>query len=109
VDNKQDSCTKYDTGNIILTSGTLSKDLIEVEPVSGHFEDGETRIMVLTAPGLGNQGTIHVEYDIFPWLEYDWSWNGVDAKLYSENPSATATFGLFRGNDRVIQIREIYD
>jgi hypothetical protein len=109
VDNKQDSCTKYDTGNIILTSGTLSKDLIVVEPVSGHFEDGETRIMVLTAPGLGNQGTIHVEYDIFPWLEYDWSWNGVDAKLYSENPSATATFGLFRGNDRVIQIREIYD
>ena len=109
VDNKQDSCTKYDTGNIILTSGTLSKDLIEVEPVLGHFEDGKTRMIVLTAPGLGKQGTIHVEYDIFPWLEYDWSWNGVDAKLYNENPSATATFGLFRGNDRVIQIREIYD
>ncbi|MFQ3339314.1 MAG: hypothetical protein ACI9VO_002101, partial [Colwellia sp.] len=25
-----------------------------------------------------------------------------------DNPSATATFGLFRGNDRIIYQREVY-
>ena len=33
-----------------------------------------------------------------PWLMFDWDQNGTD----EENPSTVVTFGIYRGNDRVI-------
>ena len=108
VVNDQDSCTNYDASNILLTSGTLNKASTGVSTAIGQLDSGETRAMFLTAPGAGNQGTINVEYNIYDWLQYDWSWNGVDAKVFNENPSAKATFGLFRGNDRIIYQREVH-
>jgi len=105
--NEQDSCTNFATTNITLTSGTLDKNLTGVNASTGQLDKGETRAMVLTAPGAGNQGTVNVEYDIYTWLKYDWDWNGVAAKDFSDNPSAIATFGLFRGNDRIIYQREV--
>ncbi len=107
--NKQDSCTKYDSGNIILTSGTLNKNLITVNSTIGRLEYSKTLMMALNAPGAGHQGSINIEYDIYSWLKYDWSWNGVTAKSFNENPSGTAIFGLYRGNDKVIHMREIYN
>ncbi len=109
VINEQDSCTPYDASNIILNSGTLDKNLTSVNTVTGQLEEGETRAITLTAPGAGNQGTINIEYDIYSWLKYDWNWNGVDTKTFSENPTATAAFGLFRGNDRIIYQGEVFD
>ncbi|MFT6193315.1 MAG: putative acyltransferase (DUF342 family) [Cognaticolwellia sp.] len=113
--NEQDSCTIYDTktrdgaNNITLTSGTLNKNLTGVNTVTGPLAEGKTRAMILTAPGPGKQGTIDVEYDIYSWLKYDWNWNGVDTKTFGENPTATATFGQFRGNDRIISWKEVFN
>jgi MSHA biogenesis protein MshQ len=109
VVNEQDSCTKYDASNITLTSGTLNKSLTGVNAVTGQLDECETRAMILTAPGAGNQGTINIEYGTYSWLKYGWNWNGVDAKLFDENPTATATFGVFRGNDRIIYQREVFN
>jgi MSHA biogenesis protein MshQ len=106
--NEEDSCTPYDASNITLTSSTLNKNLIDVNTVTGQLEGGKTRAITLTAPGAGNQGSIKVEYTIYDWLKYDWDWNGVNAKEYNQNPTATATFGLFRGNDRIIYQREVF-
>jgi len=104
VINEQDSFTSYDAIKIILTSGTLDKDLTSVNAVTGKLEKGETQAITLTAPGAGNQGTIIVEYDIYPWLKFDW--NGVDNPLFDVNPSATATFGIPSGDNRIIFRRE---
>jgi hypothetical protein len=109
VVNEQDSCTSYDASNIILNSGTLDKNLTSVNAATGQLEKGETRAIILTAPGAGNQGTINIEYDIYSWLKYDWNWNGVDTKSFDENPTAKAAFGLFRGNDRIIHQGEVFD
>jgi hypothetical protein len=108
VVNEEDSCTLYDASNIILTSGTLNKYLTGVNTVTGQLAEGKTQAMTLTAPGAGKQGSIEVEYTIYDWLKYDWDWNGVVAKDYVQNPTATATFGLFRGNDRIIYQREVF-
>lgn len=69
--------------------------------------NGTSRNFYLIAPGAGNRGMVDVEYDIYSWLKYDWDWNGVDEKSFDDNPTATATFGLFRGNDRIIYQREV--
>lgn len=111
VINEQDTCTNFNTTNIVLTSGTLNENSTSINVASGQFDDvapnGETRSMILSAPGQNRQGTINVEYISYPWLKYDWNWNGVEVKVFDENPRAVATFGLFRGNDRVIYNREI--
>jgi MSHA biogenesis protein MshQ len=45
-----------------------------------------------------------VSYDIDEWLKYDWNNNG----SYVDKPRAIATFGVFRGNDRIISWREVF-
>jgi hypothetical protein len=107
VVNDQDDCTNFDSAKITLTSGTLNENLTGVNAITGQLDNGKTRAMLLTAPGAGNQGTVTVEYDIYPWLKYDWDWDGVTAKEFNENPNAVATFGVFRGNDRIIYQREV--
>ncbi|HBY87890.1 MAG TPA: hypothetical protein DEO86_18710, partial [Colwellia sp.] len=78
---------------------------------------GETRKIILDAPGVGNTGQVCVSYSILPWLQYKWATDvdnlqcpftssDVDG-LYNDNPFGIATFGIFRGNDRIIYQREI--
>ncbi len=67
------------------------------------FSDGIYRDFIFTSPGNGNRGSLNLEYEVPVWLKYDWQNNG----NFEDNPSAKATFGLFRGNDRIIYQREV--
>ncbi|MGB5627226.1 MAG: DUF6701 domain-containing protein, partial [Woeseiaceae bacterium] len=58
----------------------------------------------LKAPGAGNDGSTTVTVDVPYWLEYDWN----SALPGLEDPTGTAVFGIFRGVDRRIYIRELY-
>jgi len=107
VVNEQDDCTNFDANDVTKTSGTLDETTTDVNIATGQVSNGQTRAIILTAPGAGNLGTINVEYNIDPWLQYDWNWNGVEVKDFNENPTAVATFGIYRGNDRIIYHREI--
>ena len=51
-----------------------------------------------------------MSYEVFDWFKYDWdnSDNNNDGP-YDDDPSAIATFGQFRGNNRIIYLREISD
>ena len=48
-------------------------------------------------------------YDNAPtWLLFDWeNTDGANDGPYDDNPSGVATFGVYRGNDRVVSLREI--
>jgi MSHA biogenesis protein MshQ len=105
------NCVSYDSTNINLDT-TLTTRALPEEPAAttGNFIAGKTRTIKLAAPGAGNQGKIGVSYDASDWLKYDWDPDvEIDGVVYNENPSATATFGLFRGNDRIIYQREVFD
>lgn len=110
-----DNCTHYNSANISF--GTVNEVGLTspiLPSVSGTFNetndlpDGVTRKIVLPAVAAGNQGKVEVNYTTYPWLQYDWDWNGVEVKTFDENPSAIVTFGLFRGNDRIIYNREVF-
>jgi len=96
------NCVSYDKSNITLTNISLNPALTDIQGDPGNFVDGETQQLYLEAPGAENQGSLDVLYNTFDWLEYDWKNDG----NYTD-PSATATFGVFRGNDRIIYWREI--
>ena len=106
-----DTCTTFNSKNITLNDKGLGLGKTDIrEDASGKFFDeipkGETRKIILTAPTTGpsnvNTGQVEVIYDISDWLKYDWDYDdeGIDG-LFNDNPRAVATFGIYRGNDRI--------
>ncbi|MEZ5561268.1 MAG: LamG domain-containing protein [Pseudomonadales bacterium] len=101
--NSDDGCSVY-TGAAAALSG-----------FAGNLDSGETVVtgpltsasllaggadpdlpLLLSAPGFGNEGAVDVALDVAPWLEFDWSGSG------TQDPTGTATFGRYRGHDRII-------
>ena len=100
---ENNNCVSYDASNITLSNISLNPLLTSATGDPGDFVDGKTRAIELTAPGTGNTGEIDVLYSTFDWLKFDWDNTG----SYDQNPTAVATFGLYRANDRIISWREI--
>lgn len=98
------NCDSYDASKISLTNISLSPALTSILGATGNFIKGTTQAIGFEAPGAGNQGQIGVLYDSFEWLKYDWDNDGV----FDNSPSAVATFGLYRGDDRLLHWREIF-
>lgn len=102
VGNLEDSCTPYDG-----TLATLSN-------YSDNLQTGETTAsgagsllggtynplspLQLSAPGTGNDGSVDVRLPVDFWLRYDWDGDG----SHDNDPSARASFGIFKGNSRMI-------
>jgi hypothetical protein len=107
VTNIDDSFTTFNATNSIITDINLAPATTSALG-SGLFSLGETNNLILSSPGLNNQGAVNFQYTAPSWLQYDWqnSDNNFDGP-YTDNPSAVATFGVFRGNDRVIYWREV--
>ena len=100
VTNIDENCWNYDTSTV-----SLSSSLSSVNPVTATLSQGQPPSgseLSLAAPGAGNQGQINLTWPVPAWLQYDW--NG-DGSL--DNPSALVTFGVYRGNDRIIYWKEV--
>lgn len=63
-------------------------------PLAGDFNTW------LMAPGAGNTGNMDINGTAPIWLQYNWNGGGLT------DPSGRASFGLFRGDDRIIYWRE---
>ncbi len=105
--NTLDDCTTYAPGQASLSN------------YSGNLSSGETTIMaagvttfvagespasmplLLSAPGIGNDGAVDITLDVPAYLQYDWNGSG------SADPSGSARFGRYRGNDRIIFWKEL--
>jgi len=111
VTNTLDDCTSVSLNRLSLsnTSGTVSADNpITVgagsssASLSDPFAAGDGGL-VFSAPG--SEGNIQVQVDLSssPWLQYDWDGDGTQ-----EGPSARATFGIYKGSQHHIYLRETY-
>lgn len=101
VTNIDENCWSYDTSTVSLSPSTLST----VKSVSATLSQGQSPSgseLRLAAPGAGNQGEINLTWPVPVWLQYDWNGDGT-----LDNPSALATFGVYRGNDRIIYWKEV--
>ena len=68
-------------------------------PTTGDFN------LYLKAPGENNTGDIQVGLISPLWLKYDWDGDG----SHDDDPTGIASFGLYRGDDRIIYWREVFD
>jgi MSHA biogenesis protein MshQ len=89
----------------------IDSDKIQVSDtkasVSGDFHNGMLSRFFFSKPK--QQGALEWEYKVPSWLAFNW--NTLDANndgnFYDDNPSATLSFGVYRGNDRIISWYEV--
>lgn len=119
--NAADSCTNITAGISVtdsggasvsspynsITVGDGSSALTFDGPVSGGLASLTFAQPGLAAPGDDHSGSIDFEVDLttLPWLRFNWD-GSVDGSL-EDAPVSAATFGQYRGHDRIIYWREI--
>ena len=104
--NTVDGCTTYDASNMTLAP-SLSNGGSTSASGADTLIDGEAPLasaISLSAPGANSTGTVGLTYQSDTWLRFDWDNNAITV---DEDPSATATFGQYRGHDRIIYWREV--
>jgi MSHA biogenesis protein MshQ len=108
VNNVLDSKTVFDSVKMSKIENDISPSTTTLSG-QGTFSSGSTRDVILTAPSPSARGEVPVTYDIdsLPWLQFDWKNTDSTRGPFNNNPEATATFGLYRGNDRIISWREV--
>ena len=92
-----DSGSPGESGAGCATAASPGKQF-RVPPTAGNFN------LYLAAPGAGNDGSVDVTADAPSWLEYDWN----TSTSGTEDPTATAVFGIFEGRNKVIYTRELF-
>ena len=104
---------KY-SGNMSLWDYRLidiASDAIQVgdttASISGLLDNGMQKQLFFTAPA--KQGALEWEYEVPSWLKFKWDAVDTDndGNFYDDNPSAVLSFGIYRGNDRIISWREV--
>ena len=109
VINTNDSCTQISVpvsgngltfaGNLTVAMTTLSLNGISSGMGSTLLGNGNP---VWTKPGANNTGYVDMIISSPNWLKFDWNGTG------DTNPFARATFGIYKGNDKIIYMREVY-
>ena len=93
--NSEDSCTAFDKSDFILKNFTDKLNSGETNIINfSNISEGVGDI-TLSAPGQNNYGSVDVDFSSNSFLHND------------NSSSGKATFGLYRGRDRVIMWEEV--
>ena len=110
VINPFDGCTSFTEADLALTSakgngsgnapievnnGKTTTATINNQPLL--LGDGS---LEFSAPGTGGDGWVDVELTVPSYLQFDWHGTG------DENPTSRATFGIYKGSENIIYLRE---
>lgn len=93
-----DSCSAVNS-TLLSATGTPTLSISVTNTVLGSGVNPNNSLL-LAAPG--QNGSWSLQYQAPVWLKYNWN----PAVAGDENPTATALFGRYRGNDRLIYQRE---
>ena len=122
--NADDGCSSFNASQLRLDSAVESAQTDgDIQVLPGQT----TRLSLANAPLLagdaglslcppgnpactptpGNEGWVDLRLDLGlrPWLRFDWDGDGT----HDNDPTARATFGIYRGNDRQIHLRRLFD
>lgn len=114
VTNGDDSCTgflltpvvdsspaSYQYGDLLLDNALVNMTVAASTPTfaGNPVNAGQTTIK-LSKPGSGKNGSVDLTLTVPAWLQYAWG-GGSD-------PKARATFGVYKGNNEFIYLREAY-
>jgi hypothetical protein len=75
-----------------------------ISSIAGSPYNAGVGSVTLSAPGNNNEGNVDIRFNVEDFLRYDWD---SDMTTTESEPVNTASFGRYRGNDRVIYRHEI--
>ena len=115
--NTDDNCTAVTAPTSVAGGLTFYTEVPAAAP-GNHLSSTETAASVsatgklaagnaqlaFTAPGSGNDGFFDITYTAPNWLRFDWN----AAIAGEESPSGRVTFGIYKGNNSQIFLREVY-
>ena len=119
--NTDDSCTTFDVTASSFTNYTGNLSASDTSLTSTGIISSGLGEITFSAPGTGNEGSVNLllnSTSTSSWLTYNWNIDcdnadgdddittGIDAGLCG--PYGTASFGLYRGDDRIIYQREVF-
>lgn len=112
IPNRDDSCTDYLAADFAEVAGSYTGNLnageTGVSGTSGTIYNAGQGSVILAAPYVSssnnNDGSVDIDFTVPIFLQFDWDSN---AATPDTSPRNTATFGSFRGNDRIIYRREV--
>lgn len=96
------ACSKYNATALSCADPNLADSLTCAQVTATGTNVANGQYFTLSAPNT--TGILLYTLAVDPWLQYEWA--GADND-YDENPTGHATFGIYRGNDRIINWREI--
>ncbi|MBW2185544.1 MAG: hypothetical protein JRG71_03795 [Deltaproteobacteria bacterium] len=102
VTNNSDGCTSLasDRSEFTFTTADSIPDADNLTAVAA----GEGALDWTNPPNLLGHVDVTVDLSALPWLQYDWDGDGGG---HNENPlPARATFGIYKGSEHIIYIRE---
>ena len=107
--NALDNCTSLPQANAVLTGAFVASNNISVSAMIPSTLAGGRGAIRLTAPSPSQDGQVAVTANLlaFSWLWVDGDGNNNYNELASANPSAQASFGVFKSDARRIYQREM--
>lgn len=109
--NSNDLCSPYNVSNIDLSVATYTAPLTAAQlglTGAGVVVSGTAQFSMhddaSSVAGPGVTGEVLYKMTVPPYLQFDWDGDAV----FTDNPSAKATFGIFSGDSRQIYFRQIF-
>ncbi len=102
-------CSSYDVNDFLVTDTLTTPGASTISIINPIAVQGDLGVN-FTSPGANNVGQIELIGQLSggvienKWLRYDWNADGV----FDNDPAATATFGIYKGNDVNIYIQQIF-
>ncbi len=101
IANPDDTCSKYSATNLACSNLIGPVTCTDVTTSGVDITNGQ--YFTLSAPM--KTGTLLYTLTVDSCLQYEW--DNLTPPDYNENPTGRANFGIYRGNDRIINWREI--
>ncbi len=126
ITNTQDSCTSIATNNEAMGNFTNNLTACETAITAVSALSSGRSTLMLAAPGSGNSGSVDLTVNLSAGTSgttcttvggatvpatganrtyLQGNWTGIN---YDQNPTARAAFGVFRGAEEIIFVRENY-
>src|SRR5690606_13666455 len=90
-----------------LGGGSAIGQYANIDVNNVNFIDGNAGHF-FTAPGVTGSFPVNVDLTSLPWLRFDWNQDG-DHNNNLALPPATISFQQYRGHDRIIYWREVFE
>jgi acyl-[acyl carrier protein]--UDP-N-acetylglucosamine O-acyltransferase len=107
------TCSQWNASNVEVISSSVESSppphYVMSTVGSGNFSEGRAELE-LKATGTAATDTLEWKLLDQQWLKHNWNYEPeTSAENDLQNPQATATFGVYRGNDRIIYWREVFN